>query len=134
MTKAEFLNRVRSLFNIDPHLLPELTTEQQAEFIREPVRYFIQADKAQSDAIWREVERRQDIPKPAIECERFSADATAQDDGLVQVRLWRTTDPGPLLEFKPDREFLLDHPHALELLGSLSIALQKVNPRPKADT
>lgn len=59
MDKSDFLNRVRSLFNIDGYLLPELTREQQGEFLREPVRYFISTDKAQSDAIWREVEKRQ---------------------------------------------------------------------------
>lgn len=55
----EFINRVRSLFNIDGFLLPELTAAQQSDFIRDPVRYFIGTDKAQSDAIWREVEKRQ---------------------------------------------------------------------------
>lgn len=59
MEKSEFLNRVRSLFNIDGYLLPELTDQQQAEFISNPVRYFISTDKHQSDAIWREIERRQ---------------------------------------------------------------------------
>ncbi len=57
--KASFLNHVRSLYNIDGYLLLELTAEQQAEFIRDPVRYFIGTDKAQSDAIWREVLARQ---------------------------------------------------------------------------
>lgn len=50
---------VRSLFNIDGYLLPELTSEQQREFIGDPVRYFIRTDKAQQDAIWREVAKRQ---------------------------------------------------------------------------
>lgn len=57
--KLSFLNHVRSLFNIDGYLLPELTKEQQAEFIRDPVRYFIGTDRKQSDAIWREVLGRQ---------------------------------------------------------------------------
>ncbi len=61
MEKPEFLNRVRSLFNIDGYQLPELTSDQQREFVRDPVRYFIRTDKAQSDAIWREVEKRQVI-------------------------------------------------------------------------
>lgn len=59
MDKGLFLNCVRSLFNIDGYLLPELTEEQQIQFIRDPVRYFIGTDKAQSDAIWREVLARQ---------------------------------------------------------------------------
>ncbi len=57
--KLSFLNHVRSLFNIDGYLLPELTQEQQAQFLRDPVRYFIGTDKAQSDAIWREIVARQ---------------------------------------------------------------------------
>lgn len=59
MDKSDFLNRVRSLFNIDGFMLPELTCDQQDEFLRDPVRYFIRTDKTQSDAIWREVEKRQ---------------------------------------------------------------------------
>lgn len=57
--QSTFTNRVRSLFNIDGYLLPELTSEQQGQFLRDPVRYFIGTDKAQQDAIWREVEKRQ---------------------------------------------------------------------------
>lgn len=59
MDHHSFINRVRSLFNIDAYLLPELAAEQQVEFIRDPVRYYINADKAQADAIFREVEKRQ---------------------------------------------------------------------------
>ena len=59
MSKHDFHNRIRSLFNIDGHLLPELTQEQQREFVSDPVRYFIRTDKIQSDAIWREIEKRQ---------------------------------------------------------------------------
>jgi len=55
-----FTNCVRSLFNIDAWLLPELTSEQQGQFVRDPVRYFIGTDKAQQDAIWREVAKRQE--------------------------------------------------------------------------
>ena len=54
-----FINRVRSLFNIDGWLLPELTKAQQEEFIADPVRYFIHTDDAQANAIFREVEKRQ---------------------------------------------------------------------------
>ena len=59
MEKDEFLNRVRSLFNIDAHRLPELSEEQWGRFRDDPPRYFIQADDPQGDAIWREVQRRQ---------------------------------------------------------------------------
>jgi hypothetical protein len=59
MEKESFINRIRSLFNIDGYTLPELTREQQLEFLRDPVRYFLNTDEAQSDAIMREVESRQ---------------------------------------------------------------------------
>ena len=59
MEKKSFINRIRSLFNIDGYTLPELTREQQLEFLRDPVRYFLNSDEAQSDAIMREVESRQ---------------------------------------------------------------------------
>jgi hypothetical protein len=59
MTQHQFTNALRSLFNIDGYLLPELTDEQQREFVRDPVRYLIRTDKAQQDAIWREVSKRQ---------------------------------------------------------------------------
>lgn len=59
MEKNSFINRIRSLFNIDGYTLPELTREQQSEFLRDPVRYFLNTDEAQSDAIMREVENRQ---------------------------------------------------------------------------
>lgn len=57
--KAAFLNMLRSLFNIDGYMLPELTADQQSAFVRDPVRYLISTDKAQSDAILREVMKRQ---------------------------------------------------------------------------
>jgi hypothetical protein len=64
--KASFLNHVRSLFNIDGGLLPELSSDQQREFVFDPVRYFINTDKQQSDAIWREVLKRQGRHTPAL--------------------------------------------------------------------
>jgi hypothetical protein len=55
-----FLNRVRSLFNINRDKLPELNEQEWAEFRDDPPRYFInRADLPQLRAIWREVERRQ---------------------------------------------------------------------------
>ena len=59
MQKRAFINRIRSLFNIDGYMLPELTGQQQLEFLRDPVLYFLNTDEAQSDAIMREVESRQ---------------------------------------------------------------------------
>jgi hypothetical protein len=57
MEFREFSNRLRSLFNIDGDLLPELTPEEQIAFVRDPVRYFIKAND--TAAIWREIEKRQ---------------------------------------------------------------------------
>ncbi len=54
-----FTNMVRSLFNIDGYLLPELTSEHQGQFVRDPVRYFMGTDRAQQNAIFREVMKRQ---------------------------------------------------------------------------
>jgi hypothetical protein len=59
MDQLTFANCVRSLFNIDGYLLPELTYEEQVQFLRDPVRYFIGTYKVQQDAIWREVSKRQ---------------------------------------------------------------------------
>jgi len=57
---SAFLNRVRSLFNIDSWLLPELDEESWKQFRDDPPRYFInRADLPQLRAIWREVEKRQ---------------------------------------------------------------------------
>ena len=54
-----FLNRLRSLFNIDGHQLPELALEERRAFTGDPVGYLISASDAHADAIWREVEKRQ---------------------------------------------------------------------------
>jgi hypothetical protein len=62
MQKQEFINRIRSLYNIDGHLLSELSSQQQLAFLRAPVTYFLETDEAQSDAIMREIERRQNSP------------------------------------------------------------------------
>jgi hypothetical protein len=57
--RHRFLNRVRSLFNIDGWQLPELSPAQQAKFMADPVNYFMRCESAHADAIWREIERRQ---------------------------------------------------------------------------
>lgn len=60
MTNHEFVNRIRSLYNIDHWNLPELNQEHWLEFIRDPPRYLaVLADKVQVDAILREMENRQ---------------------------------------------------------------------------
>ena len=57
--KPAFLNCLRSLFNIDGDLLPELTREEQTAFVTDPVRYLMRANDDHAVAIWREVEKRQ---------------------------------------------------------------------------
>jgi hypothetical protein len=57
----DFLNRIRSLYNIDHSLLPELNDQQWPEFRDDPSRYLINTDLAQKKAILREVERRQKV-------------------------------------------------------------------------
>jgi hypothetical protein len=59
MTNYGFLNRIRSLYNIDHHQLPELTDAQWTEFLDDPPRYLIGTDRTQVEAIMREVEKRQ---------------------------------------------------------------------------
>jgi len=56
-----FTNALRSLHNIDGYQLPELTVEQQREFVRDPVRYFMRTDGTQQNAIFREVSKRQRV-------------------------------------------------------------------------
>lgn len=59
MEQHEFINAVRSLFNIDGYQLPELTEAQQREFVRDPVRYYMRAPRHQQDAIFHQVAKRQ---------------------------------------------------------------------------
>ena len=59
MLKRAFINRMRSLSNIDGYQLPELSGEQQLQFLCDPIGYFLSSDEVQSDAIMREIERRQ---------------------------------------------------------------------------
>ncbi len=54
-----FSNMIKSLWNIDGWLLPELTSEQQKAFVNDPHRYFAHADYIQQQAIYREVLKRQ---------------------------------------------------------------------------
>ena len=96
MEKRAFLNRIRSLFNIDGYLLPELSKDQQLQFLRDPVRFFLNADEAQSDAIMREVESRQnfeaaiprsDVSPPALVERRAQVDLANEpmDDAELKV-------------------------------------------------
>jgi hypothetical protein len=67
MEKRAFINRIRSLYNIDGDLLPELTREQQSRFLANPVRFFLEANEAQSDAIMREIDARQNFAARRVE-------------------------------------------------------------------
>jgi hypothetical protein len=69
MLKRAFINRIRSLFNIDGYRLPELTREQQSQFLGDPVRFILTADEAASDAVMREVESRQtaELSNPQVD-------------------------------------------------------------------
>lgn len=76
-TQHAFINRIRSLHNIDHDQLPELTDRQFFLFQYEPARYLIRADDTQAAAIWREIEKRQ---KPVPDA---SADLLAALDGVL---------------------------------------------------
>ena len=65
MDTHSFRNRIRSLSNIDGYLLPEFLHDERAAFLRDPVGFFLRANDAQADAVFREVERRQTrVPNP----------------------------------------------------------------------
>lgn len=74
-TQHAFMNRLRSLFNIDADQVPELANRRI--FLANPVEYLIRADDTQAAAIWREVEKRQK-PEPDA-----SADLLAALDGVL---------------------------------------------------
>lgn len=57
--KHAFINRLRSMTCIDGWQLPELPKHEQLRFMADPFGFLMRADAAQSDAIWREIEKRQ---------------------------------------------------------------------------
>jgi|LauGreSBDMM110SN_4_FD.fasta_scaffold266659_3 hypothetical protein len=68
MLKAEFRNRVASLYCVDRYIIddelrrieaPPLSDEDWERFRTDPPKFFINTDKPTSDAIWRAVEARQ---------------------------------------------------------------------------
>lgn len=83
MTRHEFSNRLRSLFNIDADNLPDLTQEQYAAFLVDPVRFFLRREDALSDAIFREVEKRQDGGGEAL-----TIDAIKEHKTLIHDLAW----------------------------------------------
>ena len=67
MTNHEFINRIRSLYNIEWDQLPELLSEENWWAFREnPPRYLCSTDKIQSDAIIREMEKRQETKMDTV--------------------------------------------------------------------
>ena len=56
---APFLNRLRSLFNIEGYTMPEFVAGEIDVFLRDPVWYFLRTDDRHQSIIWREVEKRQ---------------------------------------------------------------------------
>lgn len=52
--------------------------------------------------------------------------STEQDGDVIRIAVLLSTDPGPVRAFQCFLEFDLDEAHATELLGELSIALQKL--------
>jgi hypothetical protein len=79
MSQHDFLNGIRSLFNIDGYQLPELNWGQQLDFVQNPVKFFIQADDEQQAAIWREVAKRQ---KPEMKYAGIAVDELARSGVL----------------------------------------------------
>lgn len=59
--RAAFINRLRSLYNIDRDRLPELGHDEWVDFDSDPVRYLRRANDDHAAAIWREVEKRQAV-------------------------------------------------------------------------
>ena len=81
MTKGEFINRIRGIYNIDGSKVEDaLSPAEQSAFLRDPPRFLMGATAAQSDAIWREVEARQ--PKRFVmEAETGSLGSTGSPIG-----------------------------------------------------
>jgi hypothetical protein len=52
--------------------------------------------------------------------------ATAELNGEeIELTIYKTTDPGPMKEWKPAHTILIDDAHATELLGTLALALER---------
>jgi hypothetical protein len=51
---------------------------------------------------------------------------TAELNGQeIELTIYKTADPGPMKEWKPEHTILIDDAHATELLGTLAIALER---------
>ena len=105
MEKHTFINRIRSLHSIDGDLLPELTREQQSTFLANPVRFLLEANEAQSDAIMREVEARQIPTSRRPELAAQPAAEAKPELSKTSVKAKRKKKPAPRVEGQ--REMLL---------------------------
>lgn len=47
------------------------------------------------------------------------------NEAAIELTIYKTTDPGPMKEWTPAHTILIDDGHALELLGTLSLALER---------
>ena len=58
-----FLNRVRSVFNIDQCDIPEFSPWKWGQFQSDPIRYLMRCSDEDAAVIWREVQKRQRAPE-----------------------------------------------------------------------
>jgi len=59
MTQAQFLNTLKILLSINPHLVPGMATGHKIRFERDPARFYIKADDTTADRLWAMIEARQ---------------------------------------------------------------------------
>ena len=101
-----FANRLRSLFNIEGHQLPELTTaNQDYSFDRDPARYFIRASDEQADAIWAEIEKRQVAQPQHVHIEPSPDDWMTDEDVRAALRFYHNRP-----RTVPDSQKPMDNP------------------------
>lgn len=73
MNRRWFINRMRSMFNIDAYQLPELDESQLRVFLDDPLQFFMNdGNEDVRGAIWREVEKRQSRAREDA-CDRIHA-------------------------------------------------------------
>jgi len=100
MDAHQFINRIRSLYNIDRHKLPELSTPQWHDFQDDPPRFLMRCDDETAEAIWRQVEARQArsanptssrsivMSEKLKPCPFCGGEAETQVNGLAQSPFW----------------------------------------------
>lgn len=109
MTNHEFINCIRSLYNIDWELLPELSDQDWPKFRDNPPRYLTHTDKTQALAILREMEKRQE--KPLLGLRQWQPmDSAPQDRNIIVYAPGRDGLPSmaSLCRWHPDAGFCVD--------------------------